>query len=767
MEKQNGKFFDVSKTREYFGKLSDQYTDFASAAGVHKDSIWDMINTNSWRGTDAETAKNLLKTNKITLVDALTDLHMETLEIGQLILDKFAAEVDDALDARIDYDTLEKINLDYKNLYANSTSVFDSSVEQATSCQQRFSRYGDIRIPDYSVTKDALIDICGGDDDEGGFIFACMKKLEKFDAETLAMIEEAEIEKKADILFCRMHGKSAPSKLNFKLGKGFDLLTALHCRPWAINALFNGKGFRTRYGQGDIMFPSMWRFRNGGRGGYGSKFTTLAYTTKTKKSNKSTNAPAKPKKTNSLQDVANDLDKQMALLCDDNNANDEQAIAKINEDLKVFITTEKIDGDTYVVYDQAKIQKVMSYVEKDNLAYQLLYSLNAQIEENRTNGDSIPEKIGKLSWNASADDTYLEVEKYGAGVVLKLTSDYNFWPLNEKDGEIVAYAATEESAKNYFMNNKGDHWGYDWDAIIDWCTDEEMICNGVEIDFMAKKLAKMSDENAFKFIEKAETVKDDSLVNDILFKVNTTIYTDHVRLVVAESEMLASKKQDTKDNRDKYTRAILFSNVVDKVTEIDLDCNPKFGKPEDTPLGKIYSVTLDNYYDNIGTTMKVYPLAEPINIDDFLDRELLEITRPELGASIQSVANGCATNFISETITDGCIWTIQDEIINYYSAVQLHASCEEMIDIANDASKYGVKGRIMTENYAGTTSANILVDSIDMDTIKAATIYYNNNIDPDITEDKLIYSYYHGGTIRDNYLSIYNQEEIYKIKKEL
>ncbi|SDB57054.1 hypothetical protein SAMN02910298_02943 [Pseudobutyrivibrio sp. YE44] len=275
MEKQNGKFFDVSKTREYFGKLSDQYTDFASAAGVHKDSIWDMINTNSWRGTDAETAKNLLKTNKITLVDALTDLHMETLEIGQLILDKFAAEVDDALDARIDYNTLEKINLDYKNLYANSTSVFDSSVEQATSCQQRFSRYGDIRIPDYSVTKDALIDICGGDDDEGGFIFACMKKLEKFDAETLAMIEEAEIEKKADILFCRMNGKSAPSKLNFKFGKGFDLLTALHSRPWAINALFNGKGFRTRYGQGDIMFPSMWRFSNGRHGKFRSGFVNL------------------------------------------------------------------------------------------------------------------------------------------------------------------------------------------------------------------------------------------------------------------------------------------------------------------------------------------------------------------------------------------------------------------------------------------------------------------------------------------------------------
>ncbi|SDB51946.1 hypothetical protein SAMN02910298_02657 [Pseudobutyrivibrio sp. YE44] len=275
MEKQNGKFFDVTKTRDYFGKLADQYTDFASAAGVHKDSIWEMINTNSWRGTDAETAKDLLKTNKITLVDALTDLHMETLEIGQLILDKFAAEVDDALDARIDYNTLEKINLDYKNLYANSTSVFDSSVEQATSCQQRFSRYGDIRIPDYSVTKDALIDICGGDNDEGGFIFACMKKLEKFDAETLAMIEEAEIEKKADILFCRMHGKSAPSKLNFKFGKGFDLLSALHCRPWVINAMFNGKGYRTRYGQGDIMFPSMWRFSNGRHGKFRSGFVTL------------------------------------------------------------------------------------------------------------------------------------------------------------------------------------------------------------------------------------------------------------------------------------------------------------------------------------------------------------------------------------------------------------------------------------------------------------------------------------------------------------
>lgn len=754
----NGKFFDVEVTRAFFTDLADGYNEFNRNAKIHRGTLEDFVNTDAWQGKDAENAKKLMKANKITLLNEVLDLQAEATKLSEHILDKFRIEVDNAPDARIEYDTLWQINDDYKNLYFDYMDIHNDVESIASDSQLRFSRYGNIRIPESTNCEKAFAKLCGSDDDNAGFIYECIQKLIRFDSETEALINDAALGSKAEFLLNRMRTKDSAvnvggvsSKSDF--ASGFDISDVRFGRR-IVSARFNGRFLRNRFKDVIYIDDEQVPLRGGKRfskslRGMFTKSTTKS-TSKTKSKTKSTKVNA----STTIKDEAIKLDYQMNLLCDDNNSNDAEAIENINEILKQFITTETINGTEYVVYNQAKIQSALQYLDEKGLAGQLLYSLNEKIKNDGTNA------IGKLSWNADAEDTYLEVEKYGAGVIITITSDYNSGPLNELDGEFIGYAATQESSKNYFMNWKGDHWGYDWDAIKAWCTDGEMKCNGQEINFLANRLAKMEDKNAINFIELAE-MDDSNIFTNAVYHNYIRTYSEHVRLLVFESEMIASKTQNTPEQRDKYSRAILFSQLVETISSISNDCLGEIIIEDDPSTDeKKYIGVVKNYYNNNDSIYTVYPLADPHNIDEYLDNEMLAILNPNYIESFKSGALNCVEGVLGKTGVDGMIWTIGNEINDYYSKIRLHNEMKDLYDLGNAALNYGVSGRIVEYNYAGNVSANIIVDSMDQEWIRAATIYYNDNYDPDITEEDLIESFYSGGTIGDNYALIYNQKKI-------
>ena len=71
---QNGKFFDVTLTRGYFGGFADEYDGYSKKANVHQNALINFVDSDSWKGKDAVQAKNLIKTKKVTLVDEVLSL---------------------------------------------------------------------------------------------------------------------------------------------------------------------------------------------------------------------------------------------------------------------------------------------------------------------------------------------------------------------------------------------------------------------------------------------------------------------------------------------------------------------------------------------------------------------------------------------------------------------------------------------------------------------------------------------------------------------
>ena len=78
-------------------------------------------------------------------------------------------------------------------------------------------------------------------------------------------------------------------------------------------------------------------------------------------------------------------------------------------------------------------------------------------------------------------------------------------PLNEINHKPVAYAVTEESAKNYFMNGKD----YDWDSIKAWYKagddfHDNYHATSPEYDFLACRMKDMSDIEIERLTDAAE-----------------------------------------------------------------------------------------------------------------------------------------------------------------------------------------------------------------------------------------------------------------------
>jgi hypothetical protein len=247
----NGKFFDVEVTRAFFTDLADGYNEFNRNAKIHRGTLEDFVNTDAWQGKDAENAKKLMKANKITLLNEVLDLQAEATKLSEHILDKFRIEVDNAPDARIEYDTLWQINDDYKNLYFDYMDIHNDVESIASDSQLRFSRYGNIRIPESTNCEKAFAKLCGSDDDNAGFIYECIQKLIRFDSETEALINDAALGSKAEFLLNRMRTKDSAvnvgrlsSKSDF--ASGFDISDVRFGRR-IVSARFNGRFLRNRF----------------------------------------------------------------------------------------------------------------------------------------------------------------------------------------------------------------------------------------------------------------------------------------------------------------------------------------------------------------------------------------------------------------------------------------------------------------------------------------------------------------------------------------
>ncbi|MCR4636676.1 MAG: hypothetical protein K5754_10595, partial [Butyrivibrio sp.] len=432
--------------------------------------------------------------------------------------------------------------------------------------------------------------------------------------------------------------------------------------------------------------------------------------------------------------ISANLDGYLELLCDDDNSNDEYAIKGLDYWMKNFVIEKEDGGKRYVAYDEKLIEDVLACYNYDGLARQLLSCLDKQIEMKRESGESDPTVIAELTSSlATIENTYLKVEKYGAGVKLSIISDYDF-DCPDDINEVVAYASTGTSAKNYFMN--GDE--YDWDAIEEWCLLEVPLAKKVEYDFLADCLVKMNDKQINNLLNNAQ------IISSIGYSSEYN-YTNQVMILMAEYEKKAKNlvvAKDSDENIRNYTRAICCSQAVATVRGTQyigyssLELDEKEGS---------YIVHLDRYngaYITQEDYIKVYPSYGAEIMSQKINEGILNLIEPSKMGCAMSILDGCLqcavvgaipfpggqiAGYLASTAV-GTVAAACGAANSYLGDYRAFSSSEGGLNLGSLVLSYGAHGYLVEQSIKGSLGYNVVIDSFDESKINAATIYYNECI---------------------------------------
>ena len=504
------------------------------------------------------------------------------------------------------------------------------------------------------------------------------------------------------------------------------------------------------------------------------------------------------------------LDAQLHRLCDDDDSNDAEATANINACLQSFLCVKEVNGKKYVVYDQQKIQDTLKYVEKDGLACQLLSSVNAQIEANKRKGVSVPDAITELGVGGKLENTKLEVRKDCAGVRLEITSNTDWIPLNEINHKPVAYAVTEESAMNYFMNGES----YDWDAIEAWYKagddfNDNYHYNSIEYDVLSFEMNNMSDAEISQLINSAVYWKDPAcIVNVVSEKLD--ILSDRHMLQMQELRVMGSDAQKEilgctgKDFENKYTRAVLIRTINNRLQAlpptntyyVDISCErSKFAQQEYDENVPTDTLGDRDYTANIHTitpplfpnpaeiamgvqTITVHPYSGYAEIQGNINAEVcvtvngMATTAPkEMKSFVVNQTIGYLTGKINTATYFG--YAMSDEMIALADAYESEAKAKgvnEALNQASAAQSMMVEGTTVHISGAGAESIYIFETAFDDKQLLMNVAAYNEQHETHYTIEQMKREYADNSKVfnqYNNWYTRYGLKETDNLKIEL
>ena len=191
----NGKFFDAKLSGEYYDILLDAKKSYDKKADGVRDANDDFEANDRFTGDSATGLKKFIKYGTGNMVNDQTDLYNQLITVQADIMQAFADKVDGDANARIEYDTLEKINTDFKGFYSvfdeNANAVYnivnDLNNEFGGEIDSGFSQ------PNSKTGRERYINICGGDDSGAGYFKDCQDKLVNFDAEMKQYLDSKNI----------------------------------------------------------------------------------------------------------------------------------------------------------------------------------------------------------------------------------------------------------------------------------------------------------------------------------------------------------------------------------------------------------------------------------------------------------------------------------------------------------------------------------------------------------------------------------------------
>ncbi|RKM63210.1 hypothetical protein D6856_03545 [Butyrivibrio sp. XB500-5] len=179
----SGKFFDAELSREYYETLKSEKSLYDGKAAVTRSSQNEFNANELFLGNTARAMKMFIKNGTGKMLNDVTDMYSQMLANQEYIMGTFECIVDNSPNARIEYDTLETINKDFKGFYRRFDTLATQAHETIKNLNKDFGEEvpGGFPQPNRKKPLDSFIDICGGDDPSKGYFKECQNKLTSFD----------------------------------------------------------------------------------------------------------------------------------------------------------------------------------------------------------------------------------------------------------------------------------------------------------------------------------------------------------------------------------------------------------------------------------------------------------------------------------------------------------------------------------------------------------------------------------------------------------
>ena len=192
------KYFDAKDMRNVIDDIEWLFSGYRE----HSDGLigcYEKYRDNDlFQGAVAEASKLFIGKHQITQAKAQVAMQQKLLDMYKHALTSFHEKVDKAPDARVDLETLDIVNKDFQDIYADLDEYVKYIEKVVKLLQARYGFLGIFTMPKCQPALDTFTALCGGDNPRSGFIYDLMQKFINYDADECAYADSLNFEQEID-----------------------------------------------------------------------------------------------------------------------------------------------------------------------------------------------------------------------------------------------------------------------------------------------------------------------------------------------------------------------------------------------------------------------------------------------------------------------------------------------------------------------------------------------------------------------------------------
>ena len=176
-----GKFFDAKLTAEYFDGMNSSVMKYNNDASDAHMAFAAFKDEPSFQGRTATATKAFIHGAVGNMLTEISEVKDTMVKHQNHIMESFETMVDSSRSARIEFDTLEKINVDFKGYYRAFVNHAKDVEGLVNGLNSEFGSYAYFEQPDRRSAEAGFETICGGESEGAGHFRRCQDKLVEFD----------------------------------------------------------------------------------------------------------------------------------------------------------------------------------------------------------------------------------------------------------------------------------------------------------------------------------------------------------------------------------------------------------------------------------------------------------------------------------------------------------------------------------------------------------------------------------------------------------